>query len=257
MDHCTVCGAPMPPGETICGHCGRAHYGSTCERCKQPAPTIIRGGQVICSGCGAVRGPLAGVPLNLVGSAHRVGGVLSALVGWMVILGGLALGGVFGLTFWLVGAALHLFANSALVGALVGLGIGGITGAFGALALFLSRRLRERAGTSRDEAMEQSILAMAANRNGAVTTVEVAQNLSIPLRDADRLLTDMSAKGRAQVEVNREGLLQYAFRDIRPSAAAAGTTGLRIETASPAEAAKETVDREFEELAAKRREGRL
>lgn len=257
MSHCTVCGTPLSPGETFCSHCGRAHYGSTCERCRQPAPTLVRGGQVICSGCGTVRGPLAGVPLNLVGSAHRVGGIVSAVVGWMVILTGLFLGGLFGLVFWLLGASLHIFANSALVGALVGLGIGGFTGLLGALALYISRALRTQAQSSRDEAMEQSILAMASNRGGVVTTVEVAQNLAIPLRDADRLLTEMGSKGRAHIEVNRDGLLQYAFRDVRTITATAPATGVRIETPSPAETARETVDREFEALAARRREGRL
>ena len=48
-----------------------------------------------------------------------------------------------------------------------------------------SRRLDDRAREIRDEAYEQSILAMAATRRGSVTTVEVSQQLGIALAEAD------------------------------------------------------------------------
>ena len=250
MKQCTVCGAPMPPGELVCGHCGRAHYAATCERCGQPAPTLVRGGAVICSGCGATRGPLSGVPLNLVGSAHRVGGVLTGVLAWAVLLGGVAFGGLVGVVVALVAAALSV---SAWVGFGTGVLLGGIAALTALLLLSVSRRLQAHGGEARDAATEQAILAMAASRKGVLTTTEVAQNLQLPLRDADRLLSSMSERGRAHLEVNGEGLLQYTFRGM----SLGDRTGVRVDTSDPAAEARARVDEEFEAMSARRREGRF
>lgn len=253
MQNCTVCGEPMAPGETVCRHCGRAHYGPVCASCQQPAPTLVRGGRVICSACGATRGPLSGVPLNVAGQAHRVGSVVTSVLAWAVALGGLAVGG-------LVGAVVSLIATVASAsvwwGILVGLILGGVGGVAGALLMKGSKRLDARAREIRDEAFEQSILAMAATRRGSVTTLEVSQQLGIALSEADRLLGEMSHKGRALVEINREGLLQYTFKDVPGALAGTGSpvrerSGVRVETATAGEIAKERVDREFEEIRAR------
>lgn len=247
MKHCTVCGAAMPPGEMVCGHCGRAHYGATCERCGQSAPTLVRGGTVVCSGCGATRGPLSGVPLNLVGSAHRVGGLLTGVLAWAVLLGGVAVGGLVGAVVALVAAALSV---SAWVGFATGVVLGGVAAVTALLLGRASRGLRTRGERAKDEASEQAIVAMAASRKGVVTTTEVAQNLGLPLRDADRLLSSMGERGRAHLEVNGEGLLQYRFR----STSVAERTGVRVD---PTVEAKARVDEEYEAMAARRREGGL
>ena len=250
MKQCTVCGAPMPPGELVCGHCGRAHYTSNCERCGQAAPTLVRGGTVVCSGCGATRGPLSGVPLNLVGSAHRVGGVLTGVLAWAVLLGGVAFGGLVGVVVALVAAALSV---SAWVGFGTGVVLGGIAALTALLLMSASRRLRDHGVQAKDAASEQAILAMAASRKGVLTTTEVAHNLQLPLRDADRLLSAMSERGRAQLEVNGDGLLQYAFQGVSSSE----RTGVRVSPSDPGAEARARVDEEFEAMSARRREGRL
>ncbi len=256
MQNCTVCGAAMAPGETVCRHCGRAHYGAVCPGCQQPAPTLVRGGKVICSGCGTTRGPLSGVPLNMAGQAHRVGSVVTSVLAWAFVLGGLAIGGLVGLVVSLVA---KVFAGSALWGLGVGLFLGALGGAAGALTMKGSRHLDARAKSIRDEAYEQSILAMAASRRGSVTTLEVSQQLGVPLSEADRLLGEMSQKGRAFVEINREGILQYTFKDVpgalAPTVVAGPSTGVRVETATASEVAKQRVDREFEEIRARAQGG--
>jgi hypothetical protein len=133
--------------------------------------------------------------------------------------------------------------------------LGGTAGVAGALLMRGSRSLDVRAQQIRDEAYEQSVLAMAATRRGSVTTIEVSQNLGLPLADADRLLGEMSQRGRALVEINRDGVLQYTFKDV-PGALAPRTevmgspTGIRVETATatPADEARERVDREYEAI---------
>lgn len=252
MQHCTVCGAAMAPGESICRHCGRAHYGPVCPSCQQPAPTLVREGKVVCSGCGATRGPLAGVPLNLAGQAHRAGSVVTAILAWAIVLGGIFVGGVVGLLVTLIA---KIFALSVLWGVASGIFLGGLAGAVGALLMKGSRRLDARAQEIRDEAHEQAVLAMASTRRGAVTTLEVAQNLGISLSESDRLLGMMSQKGRALVEINRDGVLQYTFKDV-PGALVARTevmgspTGVRVETAvaTPAEEARARVEQEYEAI---------
>lgn len=266
MKQCAVCGSSMTADETVCRHCGRVQYGSACEKCGQPAPVLIRGSSVVCSGCGATRGPLSGVPVSMAGSAHRVGSVVATVLAWGIILGSIAVGGLVGAVVALVGAIAH-------VGVLYGVGLGVLLGALGgvagALGLAGSRKLRERGDEVRDEALEQSILAMAGTRKGAVTTMEVSQNLSVTLVEADRLLTSMSRRGRASVEVNGEGILQYRFQDARGALAAMaqahaqGNTGVRIDATvvapppnqSPAEVARDRVDREFEVMSERRRNG--
>jgi len=253
MQNCTVCGAAMAPGETICRHCGRAHYGPVCASCQQPAPTLVREGKVVCSGCGATRGPLAGVPLNLAGQAHRAGSVVTAVLAWAIVLGGVAVGGLVGLAVSLLAS---LFSASVLWGVGAGVLLGGVGGVAGALLMKGSQRLNTRAQEIRDEAHEQAVLAMAATRRGSVTTLEVSQNLGLALADADRLLGAMSQKGRALVEINRDGVLQYTFKDV-PGALVprtevmASPTGVRVETATaatPAEEARARVDQEYEAI---------
>ena len=252
---CTVCGSPMAPNDRICTHCGRAHYGGACGACGQPAPTLIRGGTVVCSACGAVRGPLAGVPLEMVGSAHKVGSWVTRFLGWALIAAGIGLGA-------LVGLIVSFFASTLAPPLITGLIIGALGGGAGALTLWASRALGDRGAAKRLEALEQGVLAMATLQRGAVTTVEVAQNLGITLAEADALLTGMSAKGRAQVEVSNAGLLQYAFRDV-PGALAGrtqpmGGTGVRIAPGtgpSPQEVAHAEVEREWERMAERRRGG--
>jgi hypothetical protein len=250
MKQCSVCGAPMPPNELICGHCGRAYYDAKCERCGQTAPTLIRGGTVVCSGCGATRGPLSAVPLNLVGSAHRVGGVITGVLAWAVLLGGIAFGGLVGVVVALVAAALSI---SAWVGFGIGVALGGLAALTALLLLSASRRLQARGVEAKDSATEQAILAMAASRKGVLTTAEVAHNLQLPLRDADRLLSSMGERGRAQLEVNSDGLLQYTFQGVSQGE----RTGVRVAPSDPASEAKARVDEEFEAMSARRREGRL
>ncbi len=256
MKQCAVCGSPMAPNDRICTHCGRAHYGGACKACGQPAPTLIRGGTVVCAGCGAVRGPLAGVPLEMVGSAHKVGSWVTRFVGWMLIAAGIGLGA-------LVGLIVSLFASSLVPPLLAGLIIGGLGGGAGALTLWASRGLGERGAAKRLEALEQGVLAMASLQRGSVTTLEVAQNLGITLAEADALLSQMSVKGRAQVEVSDAGLLQYSFRDV-PGALMArtqpmGGTGVRIAPGatgpSPQEVAQAQVEREWEKMSERHRGG--
>jgi len=192
----------------------------------------------------------------MVGSAHKVGSWVTRFVGWMLIATGIGLGA-------LVGLIVSLFASSLVPPLLAGLIIGGLGGGAGALTLWASRGLGERGAAKRQEALEQGVLAMAALQRGGVTTLEVAQNLSITLAEADALLSQMAAKGRAQVEVSDAGLLQYWFRDV-PGALASrtqpmGATGVRIAPGasgtgpSPQEVAHAEVEREWERMSERRR----
>lgn len=268
---CTVCGNVVAPGETACANCGRAYYALTCNACGQPAPTLIRGARVICSGCGATRGPLSGVPLGMAGSAHRVGSVITSIFAWVTMLATVLFATVTGL-------AVGFFSHNSTTGALTGLGFGMVGLVMSWLMLSGSKKLKDRGDSLRDDALQQSVLAMAMARKGAVTTIEVAQNLSLTLREADRVLSEMTYKGHAMVEVNPDGVLQYTFRDIRlalraqqNALQAQGATGVRVATEAPrtrvgtaidetrpaADVARERVDEEYEAMAERHRTGRF
>ncbi len=264
MYPCQVCGHALAPGDPRCPECGRAYFGAVCPSCHQPAPTIVRGGRSVCTGCGAIRGMFSAVPINVAGQVHRVGAVVASVLSVGFILSAVAIAVLVGLVTGLV--------TTALTGVVTALAVALFGGLVGSLGLLGSRKLTQRGESVRDGAYNQSILAMAASRHGAVTTVEVAQNLGIPLRDADRVLSDMIGRGLGSVEVNREGLLQYAFRDLRsgpsPVAIPPVGTGVRIDPTlvapppippqserSPEEIARERVDREFQAMSDRRRTG--
>src|SRR3954449_10617588 len=70
-----------------------------CPRCRQDAPTLVRGVRAYCTACGAPR-PLATAPtaVNVAGQPSRVGGSVAGVLGKVALLTGLlvalALGGL-------------------------------------------------------------------------------------------------------------------------------------------------------------------
>jgi hypothetical protein len=266
---CYVCSFyPVPDGEGVaCPHCHRSQYGTTCPHCSQNAPPIVRKLSVYCSACNQLRGPLtSGMPLNVVGRPSQVGSTITKVAGVGALAAGLCVAAVLATLGLAIGSGVGTF--FLVLAALVALGGGGL----GALMLFGSKKLRESGEQAQRSARESAIYALAGNRGGVLTAVEVASALNIQLAEADALLTQMAREGsRVGLEVDAQGVVHYLFREApRPFSAAthaagvgaAGPSGVRVEpelSEAPTEArgasegsererVREQVDREFERL---------
>ncbi len=257
---CYVCTFyPVPDGEGVeCPHCHRLQYGNTCPRCGKNAPTLIKGFRVVCSACGAERGPLSsGMPVNIAGQTSRIGGALSRGLGWALLF---------------VCIVMLAVGSAAMLGPLVlkillgipALGIGVLAGGFSIAALRGGTKLREHGTNAQKSAREQALLAFATHHGGIVTASEAAAAMNVQHAEADAMLTQMAREGtRVSVEVDAQGVVRYVFRDAprppMPAEIEAGAkTGVRVATGAdqpssqPAEPTRdqirERVDREFEQM---------
>jgi hypothetical protein len=236
-------------------------YGTRCPRCGQNAPTRVRDFRVFCSACNAERGPLSGggltMPLDVVGKPSQLGGIASRILGFLV----LALTTV--LVTLTTAAAISL--SSTLLGALAVL-----LATFGGIPGFLlvrgGKKLQQQGEQAQHDAREQALVAGAKARGGAITAAEAASVLNIQVAEADAMLTAIAKEGsRAHVEVDRDGVVKYVFHEAAPvhtapttaSDAAVDSTGVRVDVSAPTvpgqpldpkEVARQTVDREFEEI---------
>jgi hypothetical protein len=175
-----------------------------CPRCGQNAPVVYRGVVAYCTACGAPRPPLTGTALHLAGQGAKVGGLLTRVLGWLVLAGGLFVAIV-------VGLLAQVFVGG-FAWAIAGLPLA-------ALAVLLTVVLnrggsaldRKGAGAER-RARAQAVFALAGHR-GSVTAQQVAQSLEIGLPEAEALLTDLAREHFDQiaVEVDANGAVLYHF----------------------------------------------
>lgn len=256
---CYVCSFyPVPDGEGVeCSHCHRLQYGNKCPHCGQNAPTRTRDFRVFCTACNRERGPLSGagltMPISMVGKPSQIGGVASKIIG----------GGVAGFTLLLVTlvTVLSVSFSSTVLGALAVM-----LATIGGIASFLlfrgGKKLEQQGSKAQHDAREQALIAAARTRGGVLTAAEAAGVLDVQVGEADALLTAIAKEGaRAHVEVDRDGVVKYVFHDAAPVHVAPTTapaTGVRVDVDAPTmagtapvdhkEAARQQVDREFEEI---------
>ncbi|MFO0563620.1 MAG: hypothetical protein U0269_36685 [Polyangiales bacterium] len=257
---CYVCSFyPVPDGEGVeCPHCHRLQYGNKCPHCGQSAPTRVRDFRVYCTACNRERGALSGsgltMPISMVGKPSQIGGIASKIIG----------GGVIGLTLLLVTlvtlAAVSF--SSTVLGALAVL-LAMFGGVVGFLLLRGGKKLEQQGTKAQHDVREQALIAAARTRGGILTAAEAAAVLEIQVGEADALLTQIAKEGqRAHVEVDRDGVVKYVFHEaapvhVAPTTAVQDATGVRVDVNAPTqygaavdhkEAARQQVDREFEEL---------
>src|SRR3954468_24360457 len=67
---------------------GRILEADVCPRCRQNAPIVYRGVNAFCTACGAPRSPLTSGSVNLAGQPSKVGGQITRVFGWIVLVVG-------------------------------------------------------------------------------------------------------------------------------------------------------------------------
>ena len=185
-----------------------------CPRCRQDAPSIVRGARAYCTACGAPRSlTTASTAVNVAGQPARVGGNVVGVLGKVALFTGL-----------MVALVLGGFAG-ALFTAASALWVGGTLSVLTlmvAIPLILGgRRLRQSGEGQSRAAQEQAVFTLAAQRRGVLTVRDVAAALSIREEDADAVLTSLAKRPDSGValDVDDNGGLSYRFIDLVPSTA--------------------------------------
>jgi len=190
---------------------GAAAAFGTCPHCGKDAPLVYRGVAATCAACGRPRVPLTEKAVNLAGQPSKVGGEFARYLGWAVLVVGLTVAAVVAALFqalfpagflgWMLGLVL------ALAAAVVGTAL-----VRGGKSLFASGVVAERATFLR------AVFAMAQNRGGVLSALDVAQALAMSPARADALLTELAKEDpdRVRLEVDDAGALTYVFPECLP-----------------------------------------
>jgi enoyl-CoA hydratase/carnithine racemase len=152
--------------------------------------------------------------VNLAGVPSNVGGTFAAIVGWLVLVFGLAWALGAGLLLWAIFRVVAVALAVALPIALIALGIG-------VTMLLVSRYLRRRGALRRRDAHEHALMAWAA-QSGSCTAEEAGRALGIPAPESDHILTDVAKRQpeRLAMDVGDDGMVRYrplgGFEGDRP-----------------------------------------
>jgi hypothetical protein len=178
---------------------------STCPKCGQRAPIVLRGLDSRCAACGAPRFLLAAQSVSLAGQPSRVGGVAATIFGITVLVLGLSLAVAlwFLLASFLPPAVGWAFAIPTAAASLL----------FGFLLLFGGSKLRKRGSERQLEVQLDAVKAMVQHRRGPISAHEVASALELPEAQVDALLTRLAREKATAVtlDVDSEGRVVYDF----------------------------------------------
>jgi len=178
-----------------------------CPRCRQNAPIVYRGVNAFCTACGAPRSPLTSGSVNLAGQPSKVGGQITRVFGWIVL--------VFG--------TLLSFGTLAMCGAMVGMAAAApwvlsvpIALATWIVSYFLLKggKQLEQSGVDTQKATRsQAVFALANTRGGMVTPNDLAQAIAVTPKEADDILTAMAKEDsdHVSIEVDDNGNIYYRF----------------------------------------------
>ncbi len=181
-----------------------------CPHCYKDAPIVYRGVSAHCTACGGLRTPLANESVNLAGQGSKVGGTVASVFGWIVLVGGVVLGGSVTAFFqWLM--------EGGYIGWLLGTPIMVLSAIFAATLLFSGKKLAKSGQAVQRSAQEKAILGIAENKGGVISAIDVSRSLDLTLQQADALLTRMAKETPDQVTVDLDdhGGVFYRFPQVQ------------------------------------------
>jgi hypothetical protein len=176
-----------------------------CPHCGQDAPLVYRGVVPYCTGCGGIRAPLTSRSVNMAGKPSTVGGTVAGVFGWLMLLGGLGVAGLLATIFALL--------NYPMLALAVGGPIALLALLFGGGLVMGGKKLRTQGATTQKDTRVEAIFALAQTRKGILLATDVARALSIPVDEADALLTTLAKtdSDHVSLEVNDDGGMFYRF----------------------------------------------
>lgn len=167
---------------------------------------MLRGIDARCTACGAQRIPFTAKALNLAGKGSRIGGAAARFFGWAMVIGGISLATFIALvvqSLWPAGYLGYAFAIPTLIVSL----------AVGIFLLVSGRRLGQYGEQKEKSTQLEAIRSMAAHRGGVITAREVAETLSLPVAQADFMLTELAKDpdGNVSLDLDDDGRIYYLF----------------------------------------------
>jgi hypothetical protein len=178
-----------------------------CPRCRQNAPIVYRGVNAFCTACGAPRSVLTPGSVNLAGQPSKVGGAITRVLGWIVlVVGTLLAAGTLAMCGSLVGMA-------AAAPYILSVPIALVTWVLSYFLLKGGKQL-EQSGTDAQKATRtQAVFALANTRGGMVTPNDLAHAIGVMPKEADDILTAMAKEDsdHVSIEVDDNGNIYYRF----------------------------------------------
>ena len=213
-----------PPFAAVCPHCGK------------DAPLVYRGVMAACSACGRPRLPLTAAAVNLAGQPSKVTGSVANVFGWIVLGVGLVVA-------LLLGALFQAIFPAGFFGWVLGFVIAAVAAALGLMLVYGGKSLHKSGAEKERETVERALLALAQNRGGVLSALDVAQALAMSPARADSLLTGLakSDPDRVRLEVDDAGAITYVFPQALPPAPHV-RVGAAAPGASPATVEVEAVE---------------
>jgi hypothetical protein len=172
--------------------------------------------------------------------------VAAKIVGWTITAIGVS-----------VALGIGLLLQTLFPGGYAGLAIGlplGLLSLFFGLGLVLGGRKLSRQGDHSERAAQlETIRALAAHQQGAMTAADAARALSVPVPQADALLTDLAKQPDEHVslEIDDDGGIHYLFGEQAVARRFEALRGFRFETPAP-QTEPELEPEDAERLAAQR-----
>jgi hypothetical protein len=168
---------------------------------------VYRGFNAFCTACGAPRIPLANASVNLAGQPSKVGGTITRVVGWVVlVLGTLLAAGTFAACSSIVGAA-------TAAPFVLSVPIAIVTWVLSYFILKGGKQLEQSGADLQKATRTQAVFALANTRGGLVTPADLARSIGITVKEADDHLTAMAKESpdHVTIDVDDNGTIYYRF----------------------------------------------
>jgi hypothetical protein len=190
-----------------------------------------------CTACGRPRAPFVTTAVNLAGQPSKVGGSVARVLGWIVLAFGLVVA-------LMIGALLQAIFPAGVAGFVIG-GLIAIIATILGTVLVRGGKTLHTSGDEKERATRtQAVFALAANRGGVLSALDVAQALSLPFPVADNLLTRLAKEDadRVKLEVDDNGAITYVFPNALPPAPNAPYARVAVHEPAPREREPEEVE---------------
>jgi len=178
-----------------------------CPRCRQNAPIVYRGVNAFCTACGAPRSPLTSGSVNLAGQPSKVGGQITRVFGWIVLVVGTLL------AFGALAACGAVVGMSAAAPWVLSVPIALVTWIVSYFLLKGGKQLEQSGVDTQKATRSQAVFALANTRGGVVTPNDLAQAINVMFKEADDILTAMAKEDsdHVSIEVDDNGNIYYRF----------------------------------------------
>lgn len=150
-------------------------------------------------------------PVELAGKPSRIGGTITRIVAFTILVFGLLLA-------FVVGAIFLGLTSTGPLGWILGGAIALATLAIGIPLLAGGKALQSMGSQARREALERAVHSLAVTRGGTITAGDLARSLRVSFEEADTFLTELAKRPDepVKVDIDDEGRVLYRVVGAAP-----------------------------------------